>query len=192
MGADNVYMHSGVTLVDTENPWNNCWNNVVGNWGEDDGVGQMSKVPGEDDLWQITFVPENYYGLGSDDFVYWISAVFRNADGSVKGTGTPGEFDNGIIDDNLDFFIRNQGYFSVEELEDNATLIYPNPTNGIVNLGQFAGELQFRVFNIQGQLVFDSMMVEGKQVDLSNLNKGVYIYRLSSVESSQSGKLVIF
>jgi hypothetical protein len=192
VGADKVYMHSGVDLTDSQTPWVSGWNNVVGNWAEDDGVGQMSKVPGEDDLWEITFVPETYYGLESDDFVYWICAVFRNADGSVKGTGTPGEIDNGIIDDNLDFFIRNQGYFSVEELEENEILIYPNPTNGVVNLVGFAGEQQFRVFNIQGQIVFDSIVREGNQIDLSYLKKGIYFYRLSSADNSNSGKLVIF
>jgi hypothetical protein len=41
-------------------------------------------------------------------------------------------------------------------------------------------------------LVFDSMVVEGDQIDLSYLNKGIYLYRLSSGEKFKPGKVVIF
>ena len=55
---NKVYMHSGVG--DDSNPWGFS---VVGNWGLDDGVGEMTD--NGDGSWSITFVPETYYGLSS-------------------------------------------------------------------------------------------------------------------------------
>ena len=59
VGASKVYMHSGIII---DSPNGTSWNNVVGNWPKDDGVGRMTKVTGEADLWEITLTPRNYYG----------------------------------------------------------------------------------------------------------------------------------
>ena len=53
---NKVYLHSGVG--DDSDPWGY---NVVGNWGMDDGVGEMSD--NGDGTWSITFIPEEYYNL---------------------------------------------------------------------------------------------------------------------------------
>ena len=192
VGAQKVYLHSGVGLNPTPDPWNNAWTRVVGNWGMDDGVGEMSRAPGQQDIWQITLRPRNYYGLQNGHFIYWIAAVFRNADGSVKGTGNPGSFENGVIDTNLDFFIRNQGALSTDKLLDPSARIYPNPTQGYINLSQFPGSLHFQLFNLSGQRVFEAQVDGSKEVDLSHLVKGVYLYKLSSERGFATGKVVVF
>ena len=45
-----VYLHSGIGT--DSNPWDYS---VVGNWGQDDGVGEMSN--NGDGTWSISFVP---------------------------------------------------------------------------------------------------------------------------------------
>jgi len=50
-----VYMHSGIG--DNSDPWGF---NVIGNWGTDDGVGEMTN--NGDGTWSITITPETYYG----------------------------------------------------------------------------------------------------------------------------------
>ena len=41
IGATKVYMHSGVI---TDSPTGTSWQYVIGNWGADDGIGEMTKV----------------------------------------------------------------------------------------------------------------------------------------------------
>jgi 1,4-alpha-glucan branching enzyme len=104
VGASSVYMHSGLV---TEGPEGTAWQHVQGNWGQDDGVGKMSKVEGEENLWQITLSPSarDYYKLTSGEPAFRLSMVFRNADGSKEGKGNPGNFQGGTVAGNGDIYI---------------------------------------------------------------------------------------
>ncbi|MCO6357635.1 T9SS type A sorting domain-containing protein [Roseivirga pacifica] len=106
VGAASVYMHGGVI---TESPTATGWDDryVVGNWGADDGIGKMTKVSGETDKWEITLTPSarEYYGVPAGTNVFRLAMVFRNADGSAKGAGTPGTIDGGSVSANGDIFI---------------------------------------------------------------------------------------
>lgn len=53
---NKVYMHSGVG--DNTNPWGF---NVIGNWGQDDGIGEMTN--NGDGTFSITITPQTYFGL---------------------------------------------------------------------------------------------------------------------------------
>lgn len=79
-----VYMHSGIG--DGTNAFGFS---VVGNWGQDDGVGEMTNQGGG--IFSITIVPETYYGLTPTQAANAVlmGIVFRNADGSqeLKATG---------------------------------------------------------------------------------------------------------
>lgn len=88
-GASKVYMHSG---VGTSTP-TAAWETVVGNWGQDDGVGEMSSLG--NDQWEIEINPA-YYGLALGAIVYNIGMVFRSADGSASGKD----------DNDQDIFVR--------------------------------------------------------------------------------------
>ena len=51
--------------------------------------------------------------------------------------------------------------------------------------------LQFELFNIQGQLVFERQTLNKKHLDLSHLANGVYIYKIKNEEVEATGKLFI-
>lgn len=74
-----VYLHSGIGT--DSNPWDYS---VVGNWGEDDGIGEMTS--NGDGTWSITFVPETYYNLTPTQAQNAIKMgmVFRNEDGTEE------------------------------------------------------------------------------------------------------------
>lgn len=74
-----VYMHSGVG--DSNNAFGTS---VVGNWGQDDGVGEMTNQGGG--IYSITIVPETYYGLTPQQAatVIQMGMVFRNEDGTQE------------------------------------------------------------------------------------------------------------
>ena len=109
-----VYMHSGVG-TDT----NAFDTSVVGNWGLDDGVGEMT-LNSSNNLWEITFVPKTYYNLTDVQAtsVTAMGIVFRNATGSQELK------DNGCKD-----FIFNVGSFQI-------TLNSPSTTTTVLNSGE--------------------------------------------------------
>ena len=79
-----VYMHSGI------GDKNNAFGfSVIGNWGQDDGIGEMTS--NGDGTYSITITPETYYNLSQTQAqnAAQIGMVFRNADGSqeLKDTG---------------------------------------------------------------------------------------------------------
>lgn len=87
-GAGKVYMHSGVVL---SGPDGTVWSNRSGNWGQDDGIGQMSPVAGAPDKWQITLPNiRQYYHIDNGVPVFRLAMVFRNADGTITGKSETG------------------------------------------------------------------------------------------------------
>ena len=134
---DSVYMHAGIG--DDSSPWGYS---VIGNWGQDDGVGQMSD--NGNGTWSITIVPEEYFSLTAGQAVSAtkMGLVFRNEDGTqeLKDQGCS------------DFFI-NVGSFQVEMINpdssglilvdyNESTQILAQNTNGNADYELYAnGEL---------------------------------------------------
>ena len=170
------------------------WNNTVGNWGEDDGIGKMSKVPVQPDMWQITLTPREYYGLKDGDHAFWLAAVFRSADGNIKGTGTPGEIENGIIHSNQDYFIRNLWDVSTGESLQEAIQIYPNPVADQLNI--YLGQKQVsqvEIINMTGEVVYSLANASQQQVmvlSVGPLQTGVYLIRLTGNSGVLTRELV--
>ncbi|MBF8148709.1 T9SS type A sorting domain-containing protein [Winogradskyella sp. F6397] len=104
-----VYMHSGIG-----NNSDAFGYGVVGNWGFDDGVGEMTN--NGDGTFSITITPQTYYGItqAQADTASQIGMVFRNEDGSQE-----------LKDDGCEDFI-----FPVGKVIINIT----QPTNEIVVL----------------------------------------------------------
>jgi hypothetical protein len=71
--------------------------------------------------------------------------------------------------------------------------IYPNPTEGIINLtGANAGTL--RIFDMLGQQVFEQVLEsssETRTIDLSSLAKGMYLVQMQSDEGTFTDKIQI-
>jgi 1,4-alpha-glucan branching enzyme len=109
-----LYIHSGVGT--DVNPWGT---EVVGNWGSDDGVGEMT-FNSSNSLWEITFTPKTYYGLTDEQAssITKIGMVFRNA------SGTQELKTNGCND-----FVFNVGTFQI-------TLNTPLEETSILNSGE--------------------------------------------------------
>ncbi|TNJ45215.1 T9SS type A sorting domain-containing protein [Tamlana fucoidanivorans] len=79
-----VYMHSGIG--DNSDAFGF---KVVGNWGQDDGVGEMQNQGGG--IWSITITPKTYFGLTDTQSINatQLGMVFRSPDGNqeLKASG---------------------------------------------------------------------------------------------------------
>ncbi|MCG2792334.1 MAG: YCF48-related protein [Weeksellaceae bacterium] len=73
----------------------------------------------------------------------------------------------------------------------NTTTIFPNPTNGILNISTTNKIDQYEVFSIAGQLVKKGTQVGNlSTIDISSLPKGVYILKLASKSDLKSFKII--
>lgn len=187
MGANKVYMHSGVATVASSDPASSAWNHVIGNWGKDDGVGEMTKI--QPDIWQINIVPEEYYGISESDFVYWVACVFRSADGTTQSGGAAGEFENGLIDSKGDIFVQNQLKNSINDIEQQEWL-YPNPTNGFLNFSRFNNAVSITLMDTYGRPVLVKSIANEQLINVAELKNGIYIYRLETLSNIYMGRLL--
>lgn len=136
-----VYMHSGVG-----NGSDAFGFSVVGNWGQDDGVGQMTNQGGG--IFSITLVPETYYNLTPTQAANAVlmGIVFRNADGTQEMKA------NGCND-----FIFEVGTFQVN-------LTSPSSETAIVNSGD---NLTIAATNIGGNANY-TLSANGSVINTNN------------------------
>lgn len=122
-----VYMHSGIG--DNSNAFGIS---VVGNYGQDDGVGQMSS--NGDGTFSITITPQAYYNLTQQqaDSATQIGMVFRNEDGTqeLKNDGCAdfifpvGTVNINITQPNSNVVVLNSG----DDLSVSATIAFQGST----------------------------------------------------------------
>lgn len=154
-----VYLHSGV------GPTSNPWTYVVGNWGQDDGIGEMTNQGGG--IWSITFVPETYYGLTSAQAasIVRMGMVFRNEDGTqeLKASGC------------------NDFFFDVGSFQ--MTLNSPSEDNTIISSGD---DLSITATNIGGNANYE-LTANGVVIDTQNTSS--YSFTHTNVTSNTNYEL---
>lgn len=164
-----VYAHLGIGNDSDE------WGfDVVGNWGQDDGVGEMTDDGGG--LWSITITPNTYFSLtaGEEASATKMGMVFRNEDGSQElklDTGTCGDF----------FF--NVGAFQV-------TMINPSVSaNGVIIVNS-GGGTQILAQNTNGPADYE-LFANGASIHTQNSTTFYNGYLFSNLTENQHCDLVI-
>lgn len=164
-----VYMHAGIG--NDSNQWGY---DIVGNWGQDDGVGEMTN--NGDGTWSITITPNTYFTLtaGEEASATKMGMVFRNEDGSqeLKANGCN------------DFFL-NVGAFQVNMINPS------NSTNGIIVLNS-GGGTQILATNTNG-LANYALYVNGNGTPIHTQNNTSFYngYLFSNLAENQYCELVI-
>ncbi len=83
---------------------------------------------------------------------------------------------------------------SVEDLTQNGNsfIVYPNPSNGIVNFRTDDTVIDLTIFDISGKEVYQSKEFNTQdELNVSHLEKGVYIISIEGESGNESQKLII-
>jgi hypothetical protein len=83
---------------------------------------------------------------------------------------------------------------AVNPIQDGMVNVYPNPTEGILNITNPArDQFSFEIYSIDGKLVARRMNVSGEtaQFNMSGFVKGVYFVDVKSSEKSQTHKVIL-
>ena len=160
-----IYMHSGIGT--DEEPWGYS---VVGNWGQDDGVGEMTN--NNDGTWSISINPEVYFGIDSSEAASStkIGLVFRNENGSQEFK------DNGCND-----FFLNIGSFQVNMI---------NPENNSYLVVEYGGSTQILADNSGGPANYE-LFVNNQLTDYQTSVEYYNGYIFNNLISNQNCSLVV-
>ena len=77
---------------------------------------------------------------------------------------------------------------SVAEVAESNIRLYPNPTNGILNI-EGNGEMSISVMNVLGQEVLETTANENTAIDLSGFEEGIYMIRIENKNSTMTEKV---
>jgi hypothetical protein len=88
----------------------------------------------------------------------------------------------------------NNGPDGIATYNNKSIEIYPNPTNNILNIKIDANQqLQhiLKIYDMQGALVYKTFLLKQniQSIDISSLQDGVYVYKISSSKNFKVGKL---
>jgi hypothetical protein len=100
-----------------------------------------------------------------------------------------------FIQDDATKTIMQTYYASGEPLDVNDSQldeirIYPNPSDGLVNINTTI-PIEVDIYDVLGKKVYTSKMRNTKAIDLSYLNNGVYVVKLTDGTNQSSQKLII-
>lgn len=101
-----------------------------------------------------------------------------------------GPFDPGSQDFSL-IVSGNNITLSTSEIQLSNISIYPNPTSNIVFVEGLTSDFNYKVFDIQGRTINDGIINnQNNQVQLTNLNSGVYFIKIFDDNTSVTKKII--
>jgi PKD repeat protein len=146
-----------------------------------------------------------FYPLSAED---WCGSSFGTACYSLDISAWAGQTNVKIM---FESFNRHGNNLFLDNIEidgpvgipgkgkgDLGIRIYPNPSNGIFNLyiEKGANDIDISIFDLHGQKVYSEKNLAGmsnitKELNLSELSKGVYYIRLTTEDVTQVEKIII-
>ncbi len=76
------------------------------------------------------------------------------------------------------FYADQTSSVEVERLESATPRLYPNPAADVLNIQNDKNIDRFEIFNVVGRMVHSSNHATGRQIDVSNLQPGLYFVKL--------------
>ena len=116
-------------------------------------------------------------GSGNPSFVAGTSEV--DMDGEIR-------IHNNIVDCGADEYGSVLGISNLNKIN---VLVYPNPTNGIINI-EGISDFTYKIYSINGQLI-ESKNSNQKLIDLTYQKKGLYLINLYNTKGENISKIKV-
>lgn len=84
-------------------------------------------------------------------------------------------------------------YTNIEELDISYDIkVYPNPFTGFIifESDEFRKDFKIEISNIEGKLLLDKIVYSKELIRTSNLEEGIYFYRLIYEDKIETGKII--
>ncbi len=145
--ATKVYFHSGVGM---DKPNSKQFNKTVGNWDNDDGIGEMTSLGNH--KWQIVLSNiDAYYSLENNDDAFGLNFLFRNSDGAEKEDNQGGNYHVEIESGN--YFLISKPNYSPYLVEKGVSFSIESNANAPVNwsLDELNSDGTVKIANVNNQ-----------------------------------------
>ena len=125
-----------------------------------------------------------YHTSEQYDTDYECHFIIKNANDEVLYTS--GNHSNGV------FMTYNNEceHTNVVEVSASNIRLYPNPTNGILNI-EGNGEMTISVMNVLGQKVLETTANDNTTIDLSGFGEGIYMVRIETENGTKTEKVSV-
>jgi beta-glucanase (GH16 family) len=107
--------------------------------------------------------------------------------GGVAGAIDPSFTESSMV---IDYVRVYQNTLRVDDVFQNKLRVYPNPASNVIHISSEDQIDSVELFNTMGQLVINKSQ-EAKQLDIVNLNSGVYILKIYSKDFSTTRRVII-
>lgn len=123
-----------------------------------------------------------YHTTEQYDTDYECAFVIKNSNDEILYTS--GEHSDGV------FMTYNNDCenVSVAEVSESNARLYPNPTNGILNI-ESDGAMTISVINMLGQKVMETTASDNVTIDLSGFESGIYMVRIETQNGVKTEKV---
>ncbi len=168
---------------------------VTGNSESSDG--DLTNNKGETDLWLFQLSDDgdliwqsNYGGSLSEQ----ANSIFQNEE-SIYVTGfsysNDGDLTENAGDADIWFLKFNFTDLGLNQISKNSLQIYPNPVRDILNIQSDENLKQIEIYDLTGKLIQTYKISEKSiQLNVEQLNKGVYVVKIITESSSVSKKII--
>lgn len=104
----------------------------------------------------------------------------------MTGGGSLGHFSYELASE-----VQCDGTLSVNEIEKDLPMVYPNPTHGLFNLNLGKGLWYVQVFDITGRMVWEQQSEGRSTLDLGRQQKGLYLLKAQNGTEEYYTKIVV-
>jgi len=158
-------------------------------WDGKNVVGTTNGTTVADGDYKI-WIESSWVDSGSNNHQVVTSFTFTKGPTAVHLTPTsPSAYFNTVV---IDWVPTGLGVDAINS--EPAVVIYPVPSTGVFNL-DFKNEIkEIKVFNLLGQVVYSEQLnnvTTSKQVDLSNLSNGNYIFSLTNENGTSNFEVIL-
>ncbi len=96
------------------------------------------------------------------------------------------------IDAQTSFSEDCAGALSVEEdILLGTVSLYPNPSSNVFQINGLQEDSQIKVYDINGRVILTTVVVNNQPINVSNLQKGLYLVNVSNTKGQTTKKLII-